>query len=187
MNSQRWKQQNSRPQMNSQRWKQQNSRPQMNSQQWKHQNSQSQMNSQCWKQQNSQPQINSQRWKQNSQPEMNKVTTETTQQSTTTETTTESGKTSTVALGYCECQCDLPQYSNISMEEILKTLKQITDSLTVNKSELSSTIRQKTCADDDRPSARGVGYIGCGVLTTLLVLILFVDLHTIFTYLRRKS
>ena len=57
---------------------------------------------------------------------------------------------------------------------------QLEKELSVNKSELSSTIRSRTSADDSRPSAVVVGYtLGVALLTLSLGLIFISDIPKI--------
>ena len=47
--------------------------------------------------------------------------------------------------------------------------------LSVNKEELSATIRKKTSVYDDRVSARGIGLLGCTVLLLVLLTVFMMD------------
>ena len=48
--------------------------------------------------------------------------------------------------------------------------------LKVNKSRLSSQVRRKSCASDDRPSAQSLGYVGGVVIALVLMAIASLDL-----------
>ena len=47
--------------------------------------------------------------------------------------------------------------------------------LAVNVSKLSSTIRKLTSAEDSRVSAVSIGYVGVGILISILASIVFID------------
>ncbi|XP_052802710.1 uncharacterized protein LOC128232939 [Mya arenaria] len=92
----------------------------------------------------------------------------------------------------CECECwvydllygDSP-FTNLSYTEIEKALenvtKQIEKELSVNRSELSSTIRKLTSAEDNRTSAVAVGYtLGVAMLTCIFGAIILADLPRIY-------
>ncbi|XP_060600619.1 uncharacterized protein LOC132754047 [Ruditapes philippinarum] len=93
----------------------------------------------------------------------------------------------------CECECwlynllygDSP-YNNLSYDQIEDALKNVTKKiekeLSVNKSTLSSTIRRKTSAQDDRPSATAIGYsLGVALLVSSLGAILLSDLPKVIS------
>ena len=72
----------------------------------------------------------------------------------------------------------------IDLEPILT---QITDNLRVNRTKLSSYIRRKTSASDNRKSSKHIGYGGAVVLGIVLTLIILDDVATIMKCTRRKN
>lgn len=63
--------------------------------------------------------------------------------------------------------------------------------LKVDTSVLSSTIREKACAEDPRPSARNVGILGIAIFTVLVGFIISLDFIRFFQtaerYIVRKE
>jgi len=59
-------------------------------------------------------------------------------------------------------------------------VKEIQKRLALNTSSLSSTVRRLTSAEDTRPSARGIGYLGLGIISFMLAAIVFIDSHVLF-------
>ena len=49
--------------------------------------------------------------------------------------------------------------------------------LAVNASSLSSTVRRLTSAEDTRPSAKSIGYLGVGLIVVILGSIVVIDLN----------
>ena len=49
--------------------------------------------------------------------------------------------------------------------------------LAVNASSLSSTVRRLTSAEDTRPSAQSIGYLGVGFIVVILGSIVVIDLN----------
>lgn len=62
------------------------------------------------------------------------------------------------------------------MEEIEDEIQKIKDALTIDRSVLSSTIRRKTSAADDRISSAGIGVVGVTILVLEIVILLAADL-----------
>ncbi|KAH3890207.1 uncharacterized protein LOC127851004 [Dreissena polymorpha] len=106
-----------------------------------------------------------------------------------------------VGSNLCECQCWVynmlygnTPFDNLTYGEIEKALENITrkiqEELSVNKSELSSTIRKLTSAKDDRVTAVAMGYtLGVAMLVTTLGAILLADLPKVingFNILRKS-
>ncbi|VDI69689.1 Hypothetical predicted protein [Mytilus galloprovincialis] len=84
----------------------------------------------------------------------------------------------------CLCWCSISEN-----ETFAEFYERIIEPLKVNKKSLSSTIRKLTCANDDRPSAARVGYVG--VITLLIVILTIVALdfssiaNKLITHLRQ--
>lgn len=85
----------------------------------------------------------------------------------------------------CVCVC---VEKNITLEE---KIEQMVSELKVDTSVLSSTIREKACAEDPRPSARNVGILGTAIFTVLFGFIISLDFIRFFQaaerYIVRKE
>ncbi|XP_062600997.1 uncharacterized protein LOC134262638 [Saccostrea cucullata] len=76
----------------------------------------------------------------------------------------------------CKCLC---KESNASIDEILN---ERLSKLSLNKTELSSTKRKLSCAENPRPSAKDVGYFGvCGLMLVVGIIVIF-DFLKILSY-----
>ncbi|XP_045181541.2 uncharacterized protein LOC123540515 [Mercenaria mercenaria] len=81
----------------------------------------------------------------------------------------------------CVCPCgwvNPPQ--NYTAEELQIIVLEIQEKLKVSKAELSSTIRKKTSAKDDRPSATAVGYVGLASIIVFISAMALLDITTLF-------
>nr|XP_034327524.1 uncharacterized protein LOC105341886 [Crassostrea gigas] len=67
---------------------------------------------------------------------------------------------------------------------IEEAMENITKALYVDKKQISSYVRSKTCADDKRPSAATVGYFGIVFIAVPFGLIFLLDLRSIFAQMR---
>jgi hypothetical protein len=78
------------------------------------------------------------------------------------------------------CFCKQQNNTNISKEDISLMGKEksekIVRELSVDKSNLSRTIRKSKSAPDDRTSAKGIGYVGVIVLVVVIATIVGLDL-----------
>ncbi|KAL4218268.1 hypothetical protein ACF0H5_023004 [Mactra antiquata] len=79
----------------------------------------------------------------------------------------------------CICPCGWVHSQNYTDEEIQVVVEQIQQKLKVSKEELSSSIRKKTSAPDDRTSAQAVGYVGLVFLVVSLCSIVLLDVGTL--------
>lgn len=73
----------------------------------------------------------------------------------------------------------------VSQAEVTSKLNHLRSTLSVNKSSLTSFVRQKTCAVDERTSARNIGYVGVLVILMCSMLIISCDLITLFQLVRK--
>ncbi|XP_048779630.2 uncharacterized protein LOC125683012 [Ostrea edulis] len=90
----------------------------------------------------------------------------------------------------CMCPCDRIRSQNfIHDPEVLQNrIAEMKKELEVNQKQLSSAVRAKTSAKDERPSAKGVGSIlGVGMITFVLVTIVCSDLPMIYRQVRYGS
>lgn len=67
---------------------------------------------------------------------------------------------------------------------IEEAMENITKALYVDKKQISSYVRSKTCAEDKRPSAATVGYFGIVFIAVPFGLIFLLDLRSIFAQMR---
>lgn len=129
-----------------------------------------------------------------SQPTEEITTDETTENDVTTqanEVTTAGDGVSTTAkisvYNFSSCVCVCVE-KNITLEE---KIEQMVSELKVDTSVLSSTIREKACAEDPRPSARNVGILGTAIFTVLFGFIISLDFIRFFQaaerYIVRKK
>ncbi|KAL8614168.1 hypothetical protein ACOMHN_026385 [Nucella lapillus] len=83
----------------------------------------------------------------------------------------------------CPCHCSLVNRSvpALGTAEVSEIVSQIKTQLTVETGNLSSTVRKKTSAPDERTSARVAGSLGVALLVLVGVIPLLLDLHRIIT------
>ena len=75
------------------------------------------------------------------------------------------------------------QTTEITEEELDEKLETIRKKLTIDRTILSSTIRKRESASDDRMSAKGIGIVGVIILCTVMGLIALMDVPVIVTSL----
>ncbi|XP_070175667.1 mucin-2-like [Littorina saxatilis] len=76
------------------------------------------------------------------------------------------------------CRCVVSVSSNITEQtitEVEKTMKEIRQSLLINKTQTGKTIRQKTSADDKRSSSKVAGFSAIVILTSVCAFFLVFD------------
>lgn len=88
----------------------------------------------------------------------------------------------------CMCPCDrVRPVQNLTDAEIQAKIDQIKQELVLNTRTLSSSIRKRTSAKDERPSATGVGVIlGVGIVTFLLLAVIVPDIPMMIFSLRNN-
>ena len=59
-------------------------------------------------------------------------------------------------------------------------MEELVRELTISPSNTSAAVRKKTCAEDSRPSAAGVGCVGAGLLGSVLGGLVLLDATTLF-------
>lgn len=81
------------------------------------------------------------------------------------------------------CKCLCPVSETIMNEEEQKSFQSKMSSvaayISIPKKNLSSTLRRKTSAQDDRPSAQGIGYIGIAFLCAVFGGLILMDLGSL--------
>ncbi|XP_069128910.1 secretory phospholipase A2 receptor-like [Argopecten irradians] len=88
----------------------------------------------------------------------------------------------------CTCRCarlGKNMIVNMTLEELQLAVAKLKSELSVNKSSLSSFIRRKTSAGDQRESASIVGYVGSAIICVILGLVIVADLPTVWETLRK--
>ncbi|XP_063442750.1 uncharacterized protein LOC134723046 [Mytilus trossulus] len=87
----------------------------------------------------------------------------------------------------CRCICKSENVNTtISVEEKAEIAANISKELSVNKETLSSTIRSKTSAKDDRPSSASIGYIGVILLVTVFGGLIILDIPGFVTIVKLR-
>jgi hypothetical protein len=71
--------------------------------------------------------------------------------------------------------CTQNQGYNITSSALQEKLQEISKTLKVNKRNLSSEVRKKTCAEDPRPSSKYMGVMAVVVIGLYFGLVLLVD------------
>ncbi|XP_055996039.1 uncharacterized protein LOC130046855 [Ostrea edulis] len=87
----------------------------------------------------------------------------------------------------CQCPCERLKTQNfITDPQVLEErIEEIKAKLEVEKAKLSSTIRQKTSASDERKSVQGIGMaLGVGVITFIFSIIICSDLPLLYRHIR---
>jgi hypothetical protein len=91
----------------------------------------------------------------------------------------------------CKCYpaeyCIRLQRSTPNFSTLEEKLKHLHSSLMVNKTHLNSFLRQKSCAKDERPSARNLGYVGAIVISLCFGSIVICDMITLFEKRHRRT
>jgi hypothetical protein len=81
------------------------------------------------------------------------------------------------------CACvSQTNYISISDAELVQRLLDIKKNLTVNKTALSSTVRRKTSAPDERMSSASMGVVGICVVIAIIMLVVASDIGYIIQF-----
>ncbi|OWF44191.1 C3 and PZP-like alpha-2-macroglobulin domain-containing protein 8 [Mizuhopecten yessoensis] len=110
-------------------------------------------------------------------------TTTTTEEITTTTTTPETTTTTTNAMCSCICVLVNTTSSGCAPDDVTCIVKAVKKELTIDKQTLSSTIRKKTSANDDRPSAQAIGMVGVVFLVVFALLVFVPDFVALCRYM----
>jgi hypothetical protein len=97
-------------------------------------------------------------------------------------TVTESGH-STEVPPPCSCVCPTNS-NNITDTELEQKITDIKKQLTVNKSSLSSTLRKKTSAPDERISSVSMGAVGICVIVALSMSVVAADVGYLIRFVK---
>lgn len=87
----------------------------------------------------------------------------------------------------CTCPCSKtvvdPKYQNLTKEKIDRIVEEIKKELTVEKGNLSSSIRKKISAKDNRPSSTGIGSVGIVFFVIVFGGLILSDVSAIYQHL----
>ena len=98
----------------------------------------------------------------------------------------------------CDCSDFCPAWYNYNNKsyihyndtgKLLERFRQINDFLRIDKKLLSSAIRTKISAPDERPSAANIGYFGMAIIISSIIIIVACDVATFlqkFTICRKR-
>jgi len=119
------------------------------------------------------------------------VTTSTTT-ATASPTIAATSATSTTTTSSCLCKCsdigklirnNAEAWANLTTAEKVQA---ITERLRVEKTQLTSTVRKKTSAQDNRAASQSVGYVAMAFVTVIFGSIVVIDALTLLRYIRKK-
>ncbi|VDI02460.1 Hypothetical predicted protein [Mytilus galloprovincialis] len=87
----------------------------------------------------------------------------------------------------CECPCSntISEHTPLNNSDINEWIKNITNTLTLDKKQLSSFTRRLTSAKDSRSSSRAMGAVGGIVLAILVISVTAGDMYTLISYLKK--
>ncbi|XP_033755784.1 mucin-22-like [Pecten maximus] len=93
--------------------------------------------------------------------------------------------TSSVTYASCSCVCVQANTttSGCAPDDISCIVKAVKKELIIDKLTLSSTIRKKTSANDDRPSAQAIGMVGVVFLVSFALTVFVPDVVTLCRYI----
>ncbi|XP_022298408.2 uncharacterized protein LOC111107483 [Crassostrea virginica] len=88
----------------------------------------------------------------------------------------------------CKCPCDrVHPVQNPTIAELNEKIEQMKKELLLNTRTLSSSVRKRTSAKDDRPSATGVGVVlGIGIFTLLFAAVIVPDIPSLVSDIRNS-
>ncbi|XP_034308055.2 uncharacterized protein [Magallana gigas] len=87
----------------------------------------------------------------------------------------------------CECPCERLKSQNfITDPQVLQNrIKEMEKELKINEKALSATVRKKTCAKDERKSAKGIGSVlGIGIIVFVVSIIVCSDIPILYRHTR---
>ncbi|KAK3089137.1 hypothetical protein FSP39_001141 [Pinctada imbricata] len=93
--------------------------------------------------------------------------------------TTTHGIISTTKTSSCNKPCQCVKNNTISETELATKLNGIRNNLTLDKANLSSTLRKLNSAEDERTSSRIMGYMGAAVVASVGILLIVFDLTSV--------
>nr|XP_011454208.2 sushi, von Willebrand factor type A, EGF and pentraxin domain-containing protein 1 [Crassostrea gigas] len=87
----------------------------------------------------------------------------------------------------CKCPCERLKSQNfITDPQVLQNrIKEMEKELKINEKALSTTVRKKTCAKDERKSAKGIGSVlGIGIIALVVSIIVCSDIPILYRHIR---
>lgn len=87
----------------------------------------------------------------------------------------------------CKCPCDRLKSQNFitDPQELQNRIEEIKKELEINEKALSATVRKKTCAKDERKSAKGIGSVfGIGIIVFVVSIIVCSDIPILYRHIR---
>ncbi|OWF38343.1 uncharacterized protein LOC110466380 [Mizuhopecten yessoensis] len=78
------------------------------------------------------------------------------------------------------CYCTCSPYLTLDDPLVKQKLQELIDTLSISKKNTSANRRKYISVADNRPSARGIGYVGAAILVTALGSIVLLDISTFF-------
>ncbi|XP_034319453.2 uncharacterized protein [Magallana gigas] len=87
----------------------------------------------------------------------------------------------------CKCPCERLKSQNfITDPQVLQNrIKEMEKELKINEKALSTTVRKKTCAKDERKSAKGIGSVlGIGIIVFVVSIIVCSDIPMLYRHIR---
>ncbi|XP_033759582.1 uncharacterized protein LOC117341829 [Pecten maximus] len=99
------------------------------------------------------------------------------------DTRSEAVTTQATTCGNCSCNALRSNISQIPLKELLEIMKDTKKALTVDKLTLSSFVRRKISAGDDRASATVMGYVGAIMIALIALVIVVSDLLSLNRHL----
>ncbi|KAL5013206.1 hypothetical protein ScPMuIL_007476 [Solemya velum] len=86
----------------------------------------------------------------------------------------------------CSCPCgEMLVYEPVDVKNITQRVMELKKELALPKGKLSSTVRAKTSAGDQRPSAAGAGALAIVIIVSVIVGIVVPDSIVLFNYIRK--
>lgn len=85
----------------------------------------------------------------------------------------------------CYCSCEDENNETISIEQLKEKIKQLREELIIDKKDLSSWKRKLTSASDERASSKNIGIFGAGILITVAITFVILDIPTLIVQTKR--
>ncbi|XP_060076571.1 sperm receptor for egg jelly-like [Ylistrum balloti] len=116
---------------------------------------------------------------------------------TTSSLYTQSTSETTEATGTCSacsstepnttCYCTCSPYLTLDDPLVKQKIQELIDTLSIPKKNTSANRRKYISVADNRPSARGIGYVGAAILMAALGSIILLDLSTFFRHVKHLT
>ncbi|XP_021357665.1 mucin-5AC-like [Mizuhopecten yessoensis] len=100
-------------------------------------------------------------------------------------TTTSSTAETTTSTSTCLCHCF--RNTTISTAQLDHLVKTLQDNLRVSRTELSSYVRTKTSASDDRISAKSLGSFGAAIIASVFMCVIVIDFANFMKFAKKPK